>query len=415
MRCIRRLGLTLALALPAAAFSWGTALAADGDGDGWDAVDDCDDADAAVHPGQAEVCDGLDTDCDVLTDELVDGDADTQAACDGDCDDRHNWLNGLDMDLDGASTCAADCDDADPLLNVLDADLDGWSTCDGDCDDALVATLPGAAESCDGLDNDCDGQVPDDEVDGDLDGVTECSGDCKPTNPEVYPGAVEACDGIDNDCDDEPGADEVDGDGDGALQCADCDDADAAINSSAAEVCDDGVDNNCDGLSDAADAACADQVPTADAGVGPQGEYFAGPVVLRFDGSASVDAEVGDVLVWRWTLVEDTAYDGVEVVAFHAAGDSPYAFLVLNVNPDKVSHAQESPNDAWDFPVQLVVNDGVQDSAPVVVTGHVFATAHFLDAGPIVTCSSAPRGSAPRLGALVLGLALALGLRRRAS
>ena len=65
----------------------------DGDGDGFD-IDDCDDANPLINPGATEVCDGLDNDCDGLTDEDVeqvyfvdsDGDGfgsadDTQAAC----------------------------------------------------------------------------------------------------------------------------------------------------------------------------------------------------------------------------------------------------------------------------------------------------------------------------------------------
>ena len=38
-----------------------------------------------------------------------------------------------------------------------DADGDGYATAQGDCDDNNPATFPGAAEICDGLDNDCDG------------------------------------------------------------------------------------------------------------------------------------------------------------------------------------------------------------------------------------------------------------------
>ncbi len=42
----------------------------DGDGDGWTAAEgDCDDADAAVHPEQADECDGTDSDCDGVVDE----------------------------------------------------------------------------------------------------------------------------------------------------------------------------------------------------------------------------------------------------------------------------------------------------------------------------------------------------------
>src|SRR2546425_1029625 len=38
-------------------------------------------------------------------------------------------------------------------------------------------------------------------VDGDGDGFSECQGDCDDTNPVVHPGVAESCDGIDNNCD----------------------------------------------------------------------------------------------------------------------------------------------------------------------------------------------------------------------
>ena len=43
----------------------------DDDGDGYPRGDDCDDADAAVHPEAAETCNGQDDDCDMEIDEGV--------------------------------------------------------------------------------------------------------------------------------------------------------------------------------------------------------------------------------------------------------------------------------------------------------------------------------------------------------
>ena len=43
----------------------------DEDGDGYDSGEDCDDADAGVHPGATEVCDGIDNNCDDRVDEDV--------------------------------------------------------------------------------------------------------------------------------------------------------------------------------------------------------------------------------------------------------------------------------------------------------------------------------------------------------
>ncbi len=123
--------------------------------------------------------------------------------------------------------------------------------CEGDCDDADGTSWPGAAEDCDGEDNDCDGTVPDDEVDNDSDGFAECELDCDDTDDETYPGAAEQCDGLDNDCDTLIGQEEMDLDGDGYTLCAqpllppDCDDSDPDTHPGAPQICD-GIDNSCD-------------------------------------------------------------------------------------------------------------------------------------------------------------------------
>lgn len=59
------------------------------------------------------------------------------------------------------------------LAFALDADGDGYAD-KVDCDDSNPAVYPGATELCDGLDTDCDGAVPSDEVDQDGDGYVVC-------------------------------------------------------------------------------------------------------------------------------------------------------------------------------------------------------------------------------------------------
>ena len=89
-------------------------------------------------------------------------------------------------------------------------DADGDSaTEDVDCNDNNPNVRPGAAEACDGFDNDCDGTV--DEgcatcTDADHDGFfaqSYCGTaiDCDDAHATTRPGAQEICDGLDNDCD----------------------------------------------------------------------------------------------------------------------------------------------------------------------------------------------------------------------
>ncbi|GIV30933.1 MAG: hypothetical protein KatS3mg029_0284 [Saprospiraceae bacterium] len=71
----------------------------------------------------------------------------------------------------------------------------------GDCDDNNAAVNPGAAEACNGLDDNCDGIIPADEQDNDGDGYRVCDGDCNDNDASIHPGATEVCNGIDDDCD----------------------------------------------------------------------------------------------------------------------------------------------------------------------------------------------------------------------
>ena len=182
-----------------------------------------------------------------------------------------------DIDLDGDGWVEdLDCDDGNPLANPgsgescdgvdndcdgvidegFDEDGDGFLTCGAtpDCNDSDAAIWPGATEVCNDADDDCNGIVDDGatgDVDADGDGISGCDGDCDDADPEVYPGALDICDGKDNDCDGLLADIEQDLDGDGSVGCpgVDCDDADPAVYPGATELCD-GDDQDCDGAID---------------------------------------------------------------------------------------------------------------------------------------------------------------------
>ena len=305
--------------------------------DGVEDATDCDDARADSFPGNAEACDEVDNDCDGVVDDGVtspwyadlDGDGHgrsdlSQEACTqptgyaplaDDCDDdiagtfpgAIEVCNGEDDDCDGTADDGA----ADAIAWYTDADGDGVGVapatyaCDapgatsaraGDCDDLRATSFPGAPETCNGTDDDCDGAA--DEADAtdattwylDYDGdgyggtrfsVTACAppagyvanaDDCDDATTSRSPVASETCNGTDDDCD---GATDEgltlptwyadrdsDGWGDSASstpacsapsghvgRAGDCNDGTSAVSPSAAESCN-GVDDDCDGVVD---------------------------------------------------------------------------------------------------------------------------------------------------------------------
>ncbi len=280
---------------------------------------DCNDEDPAFHPGAAEVncTDSTDYNCDGSV-GFADADADGHPACE-DCDDNNASVyegaaescNGIDDDCDGLT----DSDDPDVTGTSTyygDADGDGYggtqfqsTSCEpaagfvansDDCNDLDASAYPGATESCDSIDNNCDGSI--DEglattwyADSDSDGfgnantaLSDCeappgyvsdANDCNDLDASAYPGGTEVCDTSDNDCD--GSIDEgvqstwyADSDGDGygddsvtqetctapagfVSNNLDCDDTTASTNPTSWEVCD-AVDNDCDGATDEPDA-----------------------------------------------------------------------------------------------------------------------------------------------------------------
>lgn len=174
----------------------------DEDEDGYcaesDGGDDCADDDPDINPGAEEIPDdGIDQNCDG-----VDGEVDHES----DCDD------GFDNDGDTLIDCRdPDCDGTPECDDCTDGDGDGYcseATGGSDCNDSNASVHPGAEEICaNGRDDDCDGLIDegcDDCIDFDGDGYcSESDGgsDCDDTRSSVHPGATETCNERDDDCD----------------------------------------------------------------------------------------------------------------------------------------------------------------------------------------------------------------------
>ncbi|MFM2226811.1 MAG: hypothetical protein RL664_154 [Bacteroidota bacterium] len=219
---------------------------------------DCNDYNANINPGEIDICNTLDDDCDLGVDNAlfyVDADSD------GFGDDQSV----------GVLVCLA------PVGHVANND---------DCNDTVDSVYPGATEVCNTVDDDCDAQIDEGvqnsyyaDTDGDgfgagtatlactvPNGFVTTNTDCNNTNASVYPGATEVCNTIDDDCDSQ--IDEgvqnsyyadTDGDGYGAgtvtLACTaptgfvstntDCNNTNGTVNPGATEVCN-SIDDDCD-------------------------------------------------------------------------------------------------------------------------------------------------------------------------
>jgi hypothetical protein len=236
---------------------------------------DCNDASATTHPGAAETCDSADRDCDGDTDEAG----------------GTTWYRDADSDGYGNTS----------MSQVSCSQPSGYVGVGNDCNDGNNAIKPGATETCDSADRDCDGDT--DEAggttwyrDADTDtygnpntpqvacsqpsGYVANSQDCNDGSNTIKPGATETCDSADRDCDgrtDEAGGTtwyrDSDADGYGnpnvtQVACTmpsghvgmhasgqwDCNDLLNTVNPGATERCD-GSDSNCNAIPDLTDTA----------------------------------------------------------------------------------------------------------------------------------------------------------------
>jgi hypothetical protein len=229
---------------------------------------DCNDANASVHPGATEICNGIDDNCDGLIDEGLatttyyldfdkdgyGGNATSTIACaapanyvanNTDCNDSNSAINPGKTEICNGidDNCNGSIDEGLATSTFyLDFDNDGYgstvgtttacaapanySTKNTDCNDNDSSIHPGATETCDSIDNNCNGTIDErcgriatstkfyQDSDGDRYGNPNVSvmatsapagyvrnkKDCNDTNVDIHPGAKEICDQIDNNC-----------------------------------------------------------------------------------------------------------------------------------------------------------------------------------------------------------------------
>ena len=224
----------------------------DGDSDGYDTCSvgdpgddglpvDCNDNNAAIHPGALEVCNGIDDDCDGVVDEgsnicgggsvcLMGSCENIECYNDEDCDDLNDYTEDV---CHNPGTTSSVCTN-DPITCNYNTDcpvgfckyVEGTCSGLGLCTELpeICATLFDPVCGCDGntYSNDCvmqsfgisklhDGECVSLCNDVDLDGYDTCNPgepgddgnpvDCNDNNTLVNPGATEICNGIDDDCD----------------------------------------------------------------------------------------------------------------------------------------------------------------------------------------------------------------------
>ena len=375
----------------------------DVDGDGHVDIalggDDCDDNNGAVFPGNTEVCDGIDNNCDGLADDedpnLDPSDAGWYADFDGDGFGNPNQVTyQCDPPAGAAVQNGDDCDDSDPDIH------------------------PNANEICNGQDDNCDGLTDDDDptvdpltmrsfwADTDADGL----GDPLAGADACIPPANHVENDLD--CDDtDPNVGEAtewyfDGDGDGfgagapqGPQCTspgfgyvnmgeDCDDTSAVVYPGAYDLCGDGIDADCNGddcggcgapfddPSYSADVVFADTLPGTTMTLTWDGsEYWTssgggagGDRLSRYDAAGALQQIYQPGYDWRAVFVKEV---GVGPVYGRAFGNTQ---IVVMTSPGVFSNDVNLVGGVLDAQSAISFDETRREFRPAWLQGHELPT-----------------------------------------
>jgi hypothetical protein len=301
---------------------------------------------------EPEICDGLDNDCDGIADDGLFSPDLSSCPTEGVCATGRSalkvvchdgaWVcdpsdvpdytgladalcDGLDNDCDGAVDEDFQLTDFDGTKMELNAPCGigpcggGWVVCDDDGSAAICSTWTNVSpELCDGMDNDCDGFIDEEQTYMDLPvgesckgmgqcgiGTVECneetmsavcSANGNGSNSQASP---ELCDQLDNDCDGETDEDvanqplcelpgvclDVAAEAVCSLGDWTCDFGFVPTWESAEVTCD-SLDNDCDGYVDE---------KLSKEFAGGEMELFPGPPAARLGAASATDSEVGRV------------------------------------------------------------------------------------------------------------------------
>lgn len=295
---------------------------------------DCDDTNSNVYPNALEMCDGLDNDCDGDVDEDI---AEAWNGC-GPFSTFGVCQRSIPICVDGEVYCPGAVYETAEVCDGLDNDCDGQTDegliqeCSTGCGPGFESCSNGnwvgcnapqpQTEVCDGFDNDCDGQI--DNIafgtcecgPGDLSicsnnvvdeegnplgcgiGIKECNnegewGDC------VWAANVpEQCNGHDDDCD---------GEIDGLIRpCGDSEFAGIGICQLGQEKCYDGVWGECEGFVNPSDEVCDGEDNDCDGEIDEnENNYDKVDMVFAFDGSGSMCAYRDTLLAGMSDYVSD--------------------------------------------------------------------------------------------------------------